>query len=272
MVFKDFLHLSGLLASISYSKARKDSSKNHKKMKKQQIDIIFGIHPIIELLRAKKRKVIALYTTQPTPKQWHMIQALLPSYPVEIKHVTRDALSRLAGSTDHQGVVAYAQPFALHGKPFDAQKYPSLIVLDGIQDPRNLGAIIRSASCTNTSGVLMTAKNSAPLNAIVLKASAGLAEHIPIRIVTSAELAAQELKGAGYSVYCGLFGGTDARGIEFKKPYALVIGSEGTGVSAPLKKVGSAITLPQRVPEISYNASVAAGILLFMIASQTKQI
>jgi len=243
-------------------------------MKKKEIalELVFGIHPIIELLRAKKRKIVGLYTTQPVPKQWHTIQALLPSYPVEIKHVTRDALSRLAGSTDHQGVVAYAQPFGLHAKPFDAQKYPSLIVLDGIQDPRNLGAIIRSASCTNTSGVLITAKNSAPLNAVALKASAGLAEQIPIRIVPSAEIAAQELKEAGYSIYCGLFGGTDARTVNFKKPYALVIGSEGSGISAPLKKVGTAITVPQRVPDISYNASVAAGILLFAAASKVEQL
>lgn len=240
--------------------------------KETALDIIFGIHPIIELLRARKRKLIALYTTQPTPKQWHTIQALLPNYPVEIKHITRDALTRLAGSTDHQGVVAHVQPFVLHGKPFDAQKYPSLIVLDGIQDPRNLGAIIRSASCTNTSGVLLTAKNSAPLNAVVLKASAGLAEHIPIRIVPSAEIAAQELKDAGYSVYCGLFGGADARTVAFKKPYALVIGSEGIGISAPLKRAGIAITLPQRVEEISYNASVAAGILLFIAAAQSESI
>jgi 23S rRNA (guanosine2251-2'-O)-methyltransferase len=240
--------------------------------KEKQPDIIFGIHPVLELLRAKKRKLIALYTTQPVPKQWHTIQALLPSYPVDIKHVTREALSRHAGSTEHQGVVAYAQPFVWHGKPFDAHKYPALIVLDGIQDPRNLGAIIRSASCTNTSGVLITAKNSAPLNAVALKASAGLAEHIPVRMVPSAEIAAQELKDAGYAVYCGLFGGADARTVTFKAPYALVIGSEGSGISAPLKKVGTAITLPQRAADISYNASVAAGILLFIAAAQGKQI
>lgn len=240
--------------------------------KATQFDIIFGIHPVLELLRAKKRKLVALYTTQPVPKQWHAIQALLPSYPVEIKHVTREALARLAGTTDHQGVVAYAQPFAFHGKPFDAKKYPSLIVLDGIQDPRNLGAIIRSASCTSTSGVLITAKNSAPLNAIALKSSAGLAEHMPIRIVPSAEIAAQELKDAGYVVFGGLFGGADARTIAVQKPYALVIGSEGTGISTPLKKISTAITLPQRAPDISYNASVAAGILLFLFSSQIKQI
>lgn len=235
-------------------------------------EVIFGIHPIIELLRAKKRKVVELYTTKPAPKQWHAIQALLPNYPIEIKHISRDALSKIAGSTEHQGVVALVQPFVLQSKPFDAQKYPTIIVLDGIQDPRNLGAIIRSASCTNTSGVLITQKNSAPLNAIALKASAGLAEHISIRLVPSAEIAASELKEAGYHVYCGLFGGADLRTITFKKPSAVVIGGEGAGISQPLKKMGTAITLPQRATDISYNASVAAAILLFAIATQHKTI
>ncbi len=240
--------------------------------KEKSVDIVFGIHPVIELLRAKKRKVTHIYTTQPVPRQWNSVQALLPSYPVVIKHVTREALAQLAGGTDHQGVVALAQPFIFHGKPFDAQKYPSIIVLDGIQDTRNLGAIIRSASCTNTSGVLITEKNSAPLNAVALKSSAGLAEHIPVRIVPSAEMAVKELKEAGYTVYCGLFGGADVRTVTFQAPYAVVIGSEAAGVSAPFKKAGTAITLPQRKPDISYNASVAAGILLFMIATQTKQL
>lgn len=240
--------------------------------KEKPAEIIFGIHPVIELLRAKKRKITHIYTTSPVPKQWNVIQALLPAYPIEIKHVSRDALSKIAGGTEHQGVVAYAQPFIFHGKPFDAQKYPSLIVLDGIQDPRNLGAIIRSASCTNTSGVLITQKQSAPLNAVALKASAGLAEHIPIRLVPSAEIAAHELKDAGYAIYCGLFGGTDVRKVSFKSPYALVVGSEGAGVSTVFKKVGTAVTVPQRAPDISYNASVAAAILLFITATQAKQL
>jgi 23S rRNA (guanosine2251-2'-O)-methyltransferase len=241
-------------------------------IKKDNLQLLFGIHPIAELLRAKKRKIATLYTTTPAPKQWNYIQSLLPEYPIDIKHVTRDALSKLAGSTDHQGIVALAQPCILYGKPFDSIKQPSLIVLDGIQDPRNLGAIIRSASCTNTAGVLITQKNSAPLNAVALKASAGLAEHMLIRYVPSAEIAVSELKNAGYNIYCGLFEGADVRTVTFKKPYALVIGSEGFGISQTIKQHGAAITLPQRNPHISYNASVAAGLFLFLIASQQGQI
>lgn len=241
-------------------------------MTTQEPSIIFGIHPVIELLRAKKRKIIRLFTTTPTPKQWHEIQALLPAYPIDIKHTSREQLSLIAGTTDHQGVVAYAQPFPFYSKPFDTNKYPLIVLLDGIQDPRNMGAIIRSASCTNVQGVLITQKNSAPLNAVALKASAGLAEHIPIRYVPSAEVAASELRTAGYSIYCGLFEGTDARTVTFSGPCALVIGSEGIGISEPLKKIGIPLTLAQRAPDISYNASVAAGILLFLMASQTGRI
>jgi len=234
--------------------------------------LIFGLHPVIELLRAKKRKITHLFTTKPVPKQWHYMQALLPSYPIDIKHVSRDELSRLAGTTDHQGVVAYAQPFVTRNKPFESKKYPFIVVLDGIQDPRNLGAIIRSASCTNMSGILITQKHSAPLNAVAFKASAGLAEHMSIRFVPSAEVAVAELQGAGYKIYSTLFEGADACTMPFAAPCALVIGSEGVGISNIFKKVGTAITLPQRAPDISYNVSVAAGILFFLVASRVGRI
>jgi 23S rRNA (guanosine2251-2'-O)-methyltransferase len=240
--------------------------------KKQHTEVIFGIHPIAELLRAKKRKIITLYTTNPTPKQWHYIQSLLPQYPIDIKQVSKESLTQYAGSSDHQGVVAYAQPFVLHSKLFDTKKHTSLIVLDGIQDPRNLGAIIRSAYCTDTAGVLITEKNSAPLNAVALKAAAGLAEHMLIRYVPSAEVAAMELKEAGYGIYCGTFRGKDIRAIQFQIPYALIVGSEGSGISPALQKNATLVTLPQKTPHISYNASVAAGILLFTAASQQKAI
>ena len=101
-------------------------------------DIIFGIHPIIELLKAKKRKLIALYTTKPTPKEWASIERLMPVYPVRIQYVEREILHRMAGTTDHQGILALVQPFPFYGKPFDPKKQKFIVLLDAIQDPRNL--------------------------------------------------------------------------------------------------------------------------------------
>src|SRR4029078_6377668 len=123
------------------------------------------MHPIVELLRAKRRKLISIYTTKPAPAGWQQIQELLPKHGVPIQYVSREKLHEIAGTTDHQGVIAWAHPFPFRKVPFDPQRQPFLIMLDAIQDPRNLGAIIRSAYCTGVNGVVLVKKNAAPLSA-----------------------------------------------------------------------------------------------------------
>jgi 23S rRNA (guanosine2251-2'-O)-methyltransferase len=235
-------------------------------------NVVFGIHAITELLKAKKRKLIALYTTKPLPKEWRHIERVMPSYAIPIQYVQRDQLHTMAGTTDHQGVVAYAQPFSFYGKPFNPQKYPFLVLLDSIHDPRNMGAIIRSAYCTGVAGIILCKKNSAPLTGAALKASAGLAEHMTIRLVPSVYAALDELKSAGYTMYVSLLTGEDIRKAAFKPPLCIVIGNEATGVTKELRSAGVHVTIPQISPNISYNASVAAGILLFFAGSKNQMI
>ncbi|HVX01136.1 MAG TPA: RNA methyltransferase, partial [Candidatus Babeliaceae bacterium] len=158
--------------------------------------LVFGIHPIVEILKARKRKLHAIYTTKPTPKSWNLIEPLLPKT-VPIQYVNRDILNKLAGTTDHQGVVGYASPLPIRKKFFNAATDKFLVMVDGVQDPRNLGALLRSAYCTGVNGVILSKKNSAPLNATALKSSAGLAEHLEIYEAQSAHTAVQELKKAG---------------------------------------------------------------------------
>lgn len=232
-------------------------------------EYIYGLHPIRELLRAKKRKLIALYTTQPTPKAFNEIKSLLPST-VVIKYVTRDALTRLVQNPDHQGFVGATTAFVTQKKPFSPKTHPFILMLDSIQDVRNMGAILRTAYCTGVHGVVISQKSSAPINAAALKASAGLAEHLPIYEAPSAIAAAQELKKQGYSLYCAALGGKNALEVEYKEPICLVIGNEATGISPQVQKEGTSIMLSQREPSISYNASVAAGILLFTIATRIQ--
>ncbi|MFC1841688.1 TrmH family RNA methyltransferase [Candidatus Dependentiae bacterium] len=247
--------------------------KKAKKEKAKQVgELIFGIHPLIELLKAKRRKIISIYTTKPEPKAWQKIKELMPKYPVPIQYVKRDILTRLAGTTDHQGFVAWTQKFPFRKKFFDPKKQKFLVMLDGIQDPRNLGAILRSAYCTGVSGAILTQKGSAPLNAVAIKASAGLSEHMEICIAPSAQSAAQQLKEAGYNMYISVFDGQDATTCEFKEPLCMVVGSEGLGVSKNIIKYGTPVTLAQRTSDISYNASVAAGILLFLVGTKNKVI
>ena len=240
-----------------------------KKTDKPQGELVFGINSIVELLTAKRRKLISIYTTRPTPKAWEKIERLLPERPVvPIQYVSREVLNKIAGTTDHQGVLAWAQPFIYRKKPFDPAKQKHIVMLDGIQDSRNLGAVLRSAYCTGFDGVIITQKGASPLNASAIKASAGLAEHVEIYLSSSAQAAVQELKQAGYHLYMAAFNGENAAKVAYKESLCLVIGSEGSGISPAILKTGTQVTLPQISPRVSYNASVAAGILLFLVATQ----
>ncbi|HXW86063.1 MAG TPA: RNA methyltransferase [Candidatus Bathyarchaeia archaeon] len=229
-------------------------------------ELLYGIHPAIEVLKAKKRKVISFYTTKPEPKGWTEIKKYWPSYHIPIQYVTREILSRMAGTADHQGVVAWVEPYGFRKKMFDAQKAPFIVIFDGIQDPRNVGAIIRSAYCAGVNGIMMTQKHASPLNATAVKASAGLSEHMEIMLVPSALWAVQELHKLGYEIVLAAFGGENALSYPYKAPLCLVVGSEGSGISKALYSYGKQVTIPQRSPEISYNVSVAAGILMVTAA------
>lgn len=241
-----------------------------KKPEKTQT-LVFGIHPIRELLKAKRRKLLTVYTTKPVPKGVEPLLCVLPSS-IPMQYVTREVLHRIAGTTDHQGIVAWATPLKFESQFFNPRTNPFIVLLDSIQDPRNLGAILRSAYCTNVSGVILLRKKSAPLNAVALKASAGLAEHLAFYEAPSAAAAITELKKAGYTIYLAMLGGENATVISYKEPLCLVIGNEATGISPEIAKTGIRIMLPQKSPDISYNASVAAGILFFLIATQNHKI
>lgn len=239
-----------------------------RKKKQTQGELIYGIHPLIEVLKAKRRKIISIYTTKPTPKQWREVEKMMPKYPVAIQYVSRDVLAKMAGTTEHQGIVAWVQVFPFRKKNFEPKKHPFVIMLDSIQDPRNLGAILRSAYCAGVSGVVMTTRNSAPLNSVAIKSSAGLAEHLEIQQVSSAQEGLRMLSDLKYSVYLAMLNGRDATKESYDLPTCIVIGNEAVGIAKPLSKFGTPITLPQKTADISYNASVAAGILLFMIGSK----
>lgn len=226
-------------------------------------ELVYGVHPVTELLKQKKRKVLDIFVLNPEPKAWVHIRDFLPKYPVRVHRMNRDALSKKLGTTDHQGIGAIAQPFAYRKKFFDPKKEPFLVLLDGVQDVRNFGAILRSAYCTGVQGVIVAKKQAAPLTGPALKASAGLAERMDIYQASSTAAALQELQNAGYTIYvAALSKKQNAFNQVYTFPACLVIGSEGTGVTPATLKAGTIVTLPQKSADVSYNASVAAGILL----------
>jgi len=242
-----------------------------KKTNQREQEVVFGIHPIVELLKAKKRSLDAIYTTKPFPKSWSHIEKLLPKRCI-VNYISREALTKMANTDDHQSVVGWASPFQYRKKSFDSVKHPFLVMIDGVQDTRNLGAIIRTAYCTGVNGIVICKKKGAPINASTLKASAGLAEHIDIYEAPSAAAAALELKKLGYTLILTALGGQDINSVHYTTPICVVIGNEAIGVSPEILNAGTRIMIPQRTPDISYNASVAAGIVLFTVAQQIKSI
>lgn len=243
----------------------------NKKTDKQQGELVYGVNPIQELLQAKKRKVISIYTVKPTIKAWDKIEKLLPPR-TPIQYVARDVLSKIAGTNDHQGILAWATPFGYRKKMFDPAKQKQIVLLDGIQDVRNLGAILRSVYSTGFQGVVIPVKGGVGIQAAALKASAGFAEYLDIYITPSIQSAVQEIKQAGYHMYMAVLNGANAMEVEYKEPLCLVIGSEGVGITPAMIKMGTPITIGQVSDRSCYNASVAAGILLFLIAHKSHLI
>lgn len=243
-----------------------------KQNKTVQGEMVYGAHSIIEVLKAKKRKLLSIYTTKPLPKSWERIKPYLPKFISNTQYVEKKVLDRMAGTTDHSGIIAWVTPFKFANKVFDSRQKKFVLLLDAVQDVRNLGAILRSAYCTGVDGVVLCKTLSAPLTPAAFKASSGLAEHLDIYIAPSIKSAAQELKQAGYNMYMAVLDGKNATKIEYKTPTCLVIGNEAIGITKDVVSMGTPVTLAQRTPDISYNASVAAGILLFLISSKAEML
>ena len=245
-------------------------------MKKKQpvkyTNIIYGVHPVIELLQSKRMKIGAIYTLNNPIKSWAAISKMIPGH-IPVSMVTRETMDNVAASKDHQGIIAFVGDFPFSQSIFTPDKQRFVVILDEIQDVRNLGAILRSAYCTGVDGVVLVRANAASLTPAAFKASAGLAMHLPIHLASSVKSAIVELKKAGYHIYCATLGGSESvANFQFQDPAVLVIGNEETGMSNDVAKMGTRILLPQRRPDISYNASVAAGILMYSIGLQLKKI
>jgi 23S rRNA (guanosine2251-2'-O)-methyltransferase len=235
-------------------------------------EMIYGAHPIIEVLKAKKRKLFTIYTTRSLPKAWDRLVRYLPAQKPQINYVDRSVLDRIAGCTDHNGVIAQVAPFKYTSKVFDPTKKPFILLLDSLHDVRNLGAILRSAYCMGIDGVVLCKTKAAPLTAAAFKASAGLAEHMDIYAASSLKQAVAELKQAGYGFYMAVLDGKDATTVDYKQPLCVVIGNEAVGITPEIRKMGIPITLPQRSPDISYNASVAAAMVMFLVSMKIGKI
>ena len=192
-----------------------------------------------------------------------------------VKFVTKERLDQLSETGKHQGVIAYAAAYeyATVEEILDNARQkgeaPFLFLLDNIEDPHNLGAIIRTANLAGAHGVIVPKNRAAGLTAVVAKTSAGALNFTPVARVTNLAKTIEELKKEGIWFVCADMGGTTMYDLNLKGPIGLVIGNEGEGVGRLVKeKCDMIASIPMKGDIDSLNASVAAGVLAYEIVRQ----
>ena len=192
-----------------------------------------------------------------------------------IQFVPKERLDQISGDGHHQGVVAYAAAYRyaevedMLAAAREKGESPFLFLLDGIEDPHNLGAIIRTANLAGAHGVIIPKRRAVGLTATVAKTSAGALNYTPVAKVTNLGATIDELKKQGLWFVCADMGGEVMYRLNLKGPIGLVIGNEGSGVSRLVKeKCDMTAAIPMKGEIDSLNASVAAGVLAYEIVRQ----
>ena len=239
---------------------------------------IEGRNAVIEAYRAGRPidKLFILDGCQDGPILTIKREAKAKQTPV--KFVTKERLDQLSETGKHQGVIAYAAAYeyATVEEILDHARQkgeaPFLFLLDNIEDPHNLGAIIRTANLAGAHGVIVPKNRAAGLTAVVAKTSAGALNFTPVARVTNLAKTIEELKKEGIWFVCADMGGTTMYDLNLKGPIGLVIGNEGEGVGRLVKeKCDMVASIPMKGDIDSLNASVAAGVLAYEIVRQRLQ-
>jgi 23S rRNA (guanosine2251-2'-O)-methyltransferase len=233
--------------------------------------IIYGINPVLEALRAGRVRELRV-----ADKGSDRVRELLSAARergVTVKRLPLDVLARQARGGVHQGVVADVDDVASYGigeLVRDAAGVPLIVVLDGIEDPHNLGAILRTADAAGVDGVVIQSRRAAALDGAAAKASAGALAHVRIAEVVNIARAIEELKEQGvWTVGLAGEGTTAYDAVDYTAPTAIVLGAEGAGLRRLVReRCDFLASIPMRGHVGSLNVSVAAGVALFEAVRQ----
>ena len=228
--------------------------------------IIYGINPVLEALRAGR--VTELRVGDRADDRLKQLLALAAERGVRVKRVPADVLERESRRGVHQGVLADVEKsddYSVDQIVGSASGAPLVVVLDGIEDPHNLGAILRTADAAGVDGVVIQSRRSAARDGVAAKASAGALAHVKIAEVVNIARAVEELKEAGvWTVGLAGEGPEPYNAVDFTLPTAVVLGAEGAGLRRLVReRCDRLASIPMRGHVSSLNVSVAAGIVLF---------
>ena len=250
----------------------KDFKRGRMKEKdRENENLIEGRNAVLEAFRAGKTidKLLVLDGCQDGPVKSIIREA--KKQDTLIQFVTKERLSQISETGKHQGVIAYAAAYA-YAEVEDMLKTaeekgedPFLILLDNIEDPHNLGAIIRTAECAGAHGVIIPKRRSAGLTAVVAKTSAGAVSYLPVARVPNIPSLLKDLQKRGLWIFGTAAGGTTALyDADLRSPAAIVIGSEGDGMGRLVREgCDFLVSIPMKGRISSLNASAAAAILLY---------
>jgi 23S rRNA (guanosine2251-2'-O)-methyltransferase len=233
--------------------------------------IIYGINPVIEALRSGR--VDAVRVSQRSDARVNAVLDAAKKAGVPVTRVDPGELERAARGGVHQGVVASVtdrETFGLEDLVAPSSGAPLLVVLDGIEDPHNVGAILRTVDAAGASGVVRQERHAAPLGGATAKASAGAVSHVKIADVVNIARAVEALKEAGVWTV-GLAGDAEKRydEIDYTLPTALVVGAEGAGLRRLVReRCDWLVSIPMQGHVQSLNVSVATGVVLFEAVRQ----
>ncbi|MDP8946536.1 MAG: 23S rRNA (guanosine(2251)-2'-O)-methyltransferase RlmB [Actinomycetota bacterium] len=224
-------------------------------------ELIYGIRPVLETLRSRRREVFEVLDAAQSAE----VAKVANAAGVPVKKVPRARIEDLARGAAHQGVGARVGPYPYSdlGEILAAPN-PLLLVLDGVMDPRNLGAVLRAADGAGASGVVIPKNRAVGVTAAAVKASAGASEHVRLARETNLRRAIDRIKEAGLWVYAAEVGGTKYTELDLSGSVALVLGSEGRGIRRLVREgCDGAVSIPMLGAVESLNVSVAVAVLLY---------
>ena len=228
-------------------------------------DLIYGLRPVDEALRSKRREVYEVLDSVRDEE----ISSGASARKTRLRRVRRERIEELVPGAVHQGVVARVGPYPYSGlKEILATPAPLAVVLDGVTDPRNLGAVLRAADGAGASGVVVPKDRAAGVTPAAVKASAGASEHVRVARETNLRRALERMKEAGLWAYAAEDAAsvrtTAYTDLDLSGPVALVLGSEGRGVRRLVREgCDGTVSIPMRGAVSTLNVSVAAAVLLF---------
>ena len=253
----------------------RDKNENNKNNENRpEEELILGRNPVIEALKADK--LIDMIFVNPDAKgSISLILKLARERDIPVKQVREQKLDLMARGASHQGVIAigacaeYVEVDDILKIAADKDEDPFIIICDEIEDPHNLGAIIRTAEAAGAHGIIIPKRRSASLNHTVFKTSAGAASWLPVARVANLPATVDDLKKQGIWIYGTDGAGENYSGVDMRGPVGLVVGSEGFGMGRLMKeKCDFLLSLPMAGKITSLNASVAAGIFMYEVVRQ----